>query len=337
MDLITPVSLEGVAAAVAEATGPVVPVGARTQWEVGGSPPGDAVKVTAPARVVAYEPADLTVTVGAGTPVRDLDALLGGEGQECPLDPHDHDATVGGVLACGLSGHRRLRWGPVRDRVLEVRLALGDGRVVKGGGPTVKNVTGYDLPRLAVGSLGTLGVIGQVTLRCQPRPPVSRWSRLDGGDPLLVRDRLSRPSCVAWDGRTVWCLVEGHARDVEAEEHAAGLESVDDPPDWPAGDFRGRISVAPGRLGNLGRELEGVTGLVWLAEVGVGTVHVAAATAAPLEAARRLAHRHDGWLLREAGEGWDAFGVPLPNRALIARLKAALDPAGRMNPGRLPL
>ena len=81
-------------------------------------------------------------------------------------------ATIGGILACGLSGVRRLRHGPVRDHVLEVRFETGDGRMVKGGGPTVKNVTGYDIPRLFVGSLGTIGVLHQATLRCRPRVPV---------------------------------------------------------------------------------------------------------------------------------------------------------------------
>ena len=96
--------------------------------------------------------------------------MLGAAGQECALDPRDRAATVGGVLATGLSGHRRLRLGPLRDRVLEVRFVTADGRLVKAGGPTVKNVSGFDLPRLLVGSLGTIGVLVQVTLRCQPRP-----------------------------------------------------------------------------------------------------------------------------------------------------------------------
>jgi hypothetical protein len=98
------------------------------------------------------------------------DAVLAAAGQHCPLDPRDPAATVGGTLAAGLSGPRRLRYRPLRDRVLEVHLVTGDGRRVKGGGRVVKNVSGYDVCRLAVGSLGTLGVIAQVTLRCEPRP-----------------------------------------------------------------------------------------------------------------------------------------------------------------------
>src|SRR6185295_2466307 len=142
---------------------------------VGGEPVPGAVEVQAPRGVAVYDPADLTVTVGAGTPVSELAAVLGEASQECALDPRSADATVGGVLAVGLSGHRRLRYGPLRDRVLEVRFVTADGRLVKGGGPTVKNVSGFDIPRLLVGSLGTIGVLVQVTLRCQPRPVASEW------------------------------------------------------------------------------------------------------------------------------------------------------------------
>ena len=132
-------------------------VGSRTHWEVGGpAPTGDDVTlVHAPAGIVAYDPADLTVTLAAGTRSDELAAVLAAEGQESVLDPRDGASTVGGLLATGLSGHRRLRHGPLRDRVLEVRFVTADGRLVKGGGPTVKNVSGFDLPRLLVGSLGS--------------------------------------------------------------------------------------------------------------------------------------------------------------------------------------
>ncbi|MGH7358573.1 MAG: FAD-binding protein, partial [Acidimicrobiia bacterium] len=267
----------------------------------------------------------------------ELEAVLGEAGQECPLDPHDPDATVGGVLAVGLSGARRLAYGPVRDRVLEVRFVTADGRVVRGGGPTVKNVTGYDLPRLFVGSLGTIGVLARVILRCQPRPLLSAWSCTDG-DPAEVRRRCFRPACVAWDGNETRVLLEGHPTDVAAQEDGAGLERADDSPSWPAGRHRGRISVVAGRVGTLGRDLSGVRGLRWLAEVGVGTVHVASDDVATLATARATAEAAGGWMLREAGgDGLEPFGVELPNRALLQRLKDAFDPTRKLNPGRLPL
>lgn len=319
----------------------VLPTGARTHWEVG-NPPGEGVEVRAPAGVVFYDPAELTVTAGAGTTVGDLAAVLADGGQECPLDPRSDAATVGGTLATGLSGPRRLRYGPLRDRVLEVRFVAADGRLVRGGGPTVKNVTGYDIPRLLVGSFGTIGLLVQVTLRCQPRARHARWAATDA-DPFETRRRLFRPSCVTWDGRTTRVLLEGDPDDIEAEADAAGLELGEGAePGWPDGAHRGRISVRPSRLVDLGaafdRAFDGAGGLRWLAEVGVGTVHVAADTSDALVAARRAAVTHDGWLLRESGgAGVDGYGAPPPNLAILERIRGAFDPAGKLAPGRLPI
>lgn len=315
----------------------VVPTGAGTHRGVGApvvDPDGSAVALDAPAGIVDLQPSDMTVTVGAGTPVAELAEALAEHGQECPLDPRWPDATVGGTLATGLSGMRRLRHGPLRDRVLEVRFVTGTGRAVRGGGPTVKNVTGYDVPRLLVGSLGTLGLLTQVTLRTQPRPEHTAWWEADG-EPSAWRTRLHRPACIAWDGRRTWVLLEGHAADVAAEA-AAHLLAPADAPAPPDGPHRGRIAVAPHRLGEVGARLADLD-VRWLAEVGVGTVHVATDTEADLAAARAVAHDVDGWLLREEGApGLDPFGRPLPNAGLHARIKAAFDPEGKLNPGRLP-
>jgi FAD/FMN-containing dehydrogenase len=307
----------------------VSPIGARTQWEVGGPPPVGAVEVRAPAGVLAYEPADMTITIGAGTSFAELDAVLAEHGQECALDPRSGAATVGGILACGLSGIRRLRHGPVRDHVLEVRFETGDGRLVKGGGPTVKNVTGYDLPRLFVGSLGTIGVLQQATLRCRPRLPVAQWFVGAGST------RAYRPSAHLWDGKRDAVLFEGVAADVE--EQGRGLAALDGPPALPDGAHRGRISVRPGTLRACTRALD--ADVRWCAELGVGTIHVATDHADALDRARAVAHAHEGWLLREAGGSPtdDGYGRPLPNIDLMRRIKDAFDPGGRLNPGRLPL
>jgi glycolate oxidase FAD binding subunit len=316
----------------------VAPVGSRTQWEVGGPPPAgpDVAFVRAPAGIVAYDPADLTVTVGAGTTVAELAAVLAAAGQECVLDPRDPTATVGGVLAAGLSGHRRLRHGPVRDRVLEVRFVRADGRLVKGGGPTVKNVSGFDLPRLLVGSLGTIGVLVQVTLRCQPVASTAAWCLTDA-DPFALRRSLYRPSCLAWDGRRTWVLLEGVADDVAAERsRIPGEWDASAPPDWPRGAHRGRVSVRPSVVGELRADLD-AAGVRWLAEVGVGTVHVAADDEASLAQARAAAAGAGGWMLREAGApGLDGFGAAPANGKLAARVRRAFDPTGKCSPGRLP-
>ncbi len=326
MDL-TAHAVEAVAASVATSDA-VVPVGARTQWETG-NPSGAGQQVRAPAGITRYEPDDLTVSVGAGTSFALLDETLAAQGQECALDPRDPAATVGGLIACGLSGIRRLRHGPLRDHVLEVRFVTADGRVVKGGGPTVKNVTGYDLPRLFVGSFGTLGVLVHVTLRCRPRAAHARWFR------SVEPPTLFRAAATLWDGQQVWNLLEGDEADIEAQSD--GLDPTE-PPTLPDGEHRGRISVAPGELPALAADLGAVRGARWCAELGVGTVHVAGDDAATLTGARNVAHDHNGWLLREAGgDGIDGFGRPLPNAALMRRVKDAFDPGRKLAPGRLPL
>jgi glycolate oxidase FAD binding subunit len=314
----------------------VIPVGARTHSEVGDpvDRPPDALDVRAPAGIVDYEPADLTVRVRAGTSVRELDAALAEHGQECALDPRDRAATVGGVLATGLTGPRRLRTGPLRDCVLEVKFLTADGALVRGGGPTVKNVTGFDLPRLLVGSLGTIGVLVEVILRCRPRPAYAEWSASDD-DPGDIRRRAFRPSTILWDGERTHVLVEGVAADVAAEGAAMHTDPVDAPPSLPDGPHRGRISVRPSAVRTLAPLLTPLA-VRWHAEIGVGTVHVAADDEAALASARDAAVACGGWMLREAGApSLSGSGGLLPNPVLQHRLRLAYDPAGKFSPGRL--
>lgn len=285
-----------------EDAGPVTCAGGRTHWAVGGAPDPSAREVRAPRGIVEHEPAELIVRCGAGTPVAELDAALAEKGQMCVLDPSDPArSTVGGLLATGYSGVRRLRYGPVRDLLLEARYVAADGTVVKAGAPVVKNVTGFDLCRLLVGSLGTLGLLGEVVLRCRPRPAASVWLAGEGVDPWALRARLHQPSSILWDGTTTWALLEGHPADVASERATAGsgLVEVAGPPPLPTG---GRVSVAPGDL----RTATVALG-PFVAEVGIGTVHVAEPPPPR----------------------------PVPGAAELHRtVKAAFDPSGRLNPGR---
>ncbi|HEY8491689.1 MAG TPA: FAD-binding oxidoreductase [Dehalococcoidia bacterium] len=151
----------------------VVPYGGGTMAGLGNPPERYHLAVATGElnRVVEYEPADLTVTVQAGMTLRVLQHILGEHGQMLPLDPPLAErATVGGVIAADASGPWRLMYGTVRDRLLGVTAVLTDGTVVHGGGRVVKNVAGYDLPKLFVGSLGTLGVIAEATFKVAPLP-----------------------------------------------------------------------------------------------------------------------------------------------------------------------
>ena len=154
----------------------------------------------------------MTVCCGAGTTVAELDDALVGDGQCVAIPPH---GTVGGALAVGRSGLRRLGYGPVRDTLLQARYVSAAGDVVKAGGPTVKNVTGFDLCRLLVGSHGTLGFIGEVILRTRPRARFEQWFSTSA-DPWRTLAALYRPTSVLWNGSTTWVLLEGDERDVDA-------------------------------------------------------------------------------------------------------------------------
>ncbi|MDQ1397209.1 MAG: glycolate oxidase binding subunit, partial [Acidimicrobiaceae bacterium] len=237
----------------------------------------------------------------AGTTVAALSASLLGSGQMVPLDPSfPSRATVGGVLAAGLSGPRRLRYGPVRDTVPEVHFVSSAGRVIKAGGPVVKNVSGFDLCRVLVGSLGTLGFLAEVVLRAQPLPAATRWLAA-AVDPFEARRRLFRPSSILWDGATTWILLEGHPADIDAEvAHLGGnATEVDAPPGLP----EDRRSVRPSEI----LDLRGT----FMAEVGVGTVHVVDDKSRPQ---------------RE---------VDPSTLHLNKSLRLAFDPQGRLNPGRM--
>jgi FAD/FMN-containing dehydrogenase len=280
------------------AEGPVTVVGGRTQWTVGGVVDPAAREVSAPAGIVEYEPAEMIVRCGAGTSVADVDAALAEHGQ-CVALPAWDGATVGGVLVVGRGGIRRLGYGPVRDVLLEARYVSAAGRLVKAGAPVVKNVTGYDLCRLLVGSLGTLGLLGEVVLRCRPQAAAARWLAGET-DPFDLRRRLHQPTAILWDGTTTWLLLEGHPRDMAEQARGTGLADVQGPPVLPTG---GRQSLRPSQLPALDTVSLGGR---FVAEIGVGIVH----TEAPAPPARP-AHPE-----------------------LHQRIKAAFDPTGRLNPGR---
>jgi glycolate oxidase FAD binding subunit len=272
--------------------GPVTIAGLGTR---GGAVPGIRA-VRAPAGIVTVQPEEMIVRCGAGTPVAELDAALAAVGQRVALPPR---GTVGGILSAGRSGPRRLGDGPVRDTLLQARYVSAEGRRITAGGPTVKNVSGFDLCRLLVGSWGTLGFLGEVILRTRPRPACSAWYS-GRADPFALLERLYRPVSVLWDGTTTWVCLEGHPDDVAAQAGLTGLAGVDAPPALPGG---GRESLPPSALATLTGE--------FVAEVGVGVVHrpgpVPARPAPP-----RVAELH-------------------------RRLKHEFDPTERLNPGVDPL
>lgn len=151
----------------------VYPVGGGTLLDLGLPPTrsGIAVELRQLDQVIDYPARDMTITVQAGITLARLRELLATENQRLPIDvPQPEQATLGGTLAANVSGPRRLGFGTLRDFVIGISVVNDDGLEVKAGGRVVKNVAGYDLMKLYVGSLGTLGIVTQVTLKLRPRP-----------------------------------------------------------------------------------------------------------------------------------------------------------------------
>jgi FAD binding domain len=286
------------------AEGPISVMGGGTAADVGGTGSSEARRVRAPAGIRSIDVAEMTVRVAAGTPSEELAAALDEVGQEVALGWR-HGGTVGGSLVVGWSGLTRPRLGPARDALLEADVVDAWGRLVRCGGPTVKNVTGYDLCRLLVGSLGRLASLGEVLLRTRPLPPVSRWSAGDI-DPSAISATTLRPACHLWDGTRRWVLLQGHPADVETAVQllaSSGGEEVDGPPVLPPH----RWSVDPATVDDL---VTGSSSRI-VAEVGIGTLHCDAQQPSR-DVTRAVREVHD-------------------------RLVTLCDPHGRLNPGRDPL
>ena len=255
---------ETMAAAMAAGT-PVYPLGGRTNLSYGANrladgqggdlPPGLGICTEKLNRVVDHAARDLTVTVEAGVTVAKLAKLLAAKNQRLPVDvPRPQRATIGGVVACGQAGPRRFRGGTMRDYVIGFRAVDGTGTQFAGGGRVVKNVAGYDMCRLMTGSLGTLGLITQVTLMVKPLPRRSAFLACGLPDFDTVERMLSD-------------LVQSETRPA-AIELLAGPAWRDDPALGPLeGDmarllvgFEGSSADVEWMLDTLGRQWQQATG-----------------------------------------------------------------------------
>ncbi|HMQ34022.1 MAG TPA: FAD-binding oxidoreductase, partial [Chloroflexaceae bacterium] len=174
----------------------VIPTDSRSPGLRASGSPALRVSLRRMARVLAYEPDDLTIGVEAGMSLAELKAVVGANGQQLPLEVADEGATLGALVAAAAEGPRRLGYGTMRDWALALTVVEPDGAVVRLGAQVVKNVTGYDLVKLYVGSRGTLGVIAAVSLRLFPRPPASATLVAGFGDrgaAMGILDDLAAP------------------------------------------------------------------------------------------------------------------------------------------------
>jgi glycolate oxidase FAD binding subunit len=368
---VTPRSADELAAVLrwADAAGlAVLPRGGGTKlgW---GNPPrrGDLLLSLAGLdRILDHPWADLTVTVEAGCPFSVLQAALATHGQRLALDPlFPARATVGGLLATNDSGTLRVRYGSLRDLVIGMTLALPDGTLARSGGRVVKNVAGYDLPKLATGAFGTLGVVTQATFRLHPLPRgTAAYSREVGSVPEANRlilalhasplpytglqARVSKGGPVALD-----VGFEGTPEGLEAQ--ARGLRALS-PEFAPTeagvfglrqGLFDGRatvlkLSVLPSGIADAVAAISSRGGgLSWSAVLqGTGVGHVGVTGEGVVEFVRSLRSHLEGsggsLVVLERGDhpGLETWGHPGDEAALMAAVKGQFDPKGTLNPGR---
>ncbi|HZD66389.1 MAG TPA: FAD-binding protein [Acidimicrobiales bacterium] len=205
--------------------------GTKQDWGVPGPSPELVVDTTGLDALVAHNHGDLTAVVGAGMALSTLQARLGEAGQWLALDPPSvaEGATVGGLLATGDAGPRRHRYGTMRELAIGATVVLADGTVGRSGGQVIKNVAGYDLAKLLCGSLGTLGLVTEVSLRLHPLAPASATVRAETGPGPATRAVLevlagpAMPTAIDWAEGALWVRLEGTTAGVrsQAEEVAA--------------------------------------------------------------------------------------------------------------------
>jgi len=315
----------------------------------GRSTKGEPLDVRGHRGIVEYEPTELVLTARGGTPLAEIESALAEHGQMLPFEPPHFgpNATLGGTIACGLSGPRRPYAGAARDFVLGTRVLTGTGNVLSFGGQVMKNVAGYDLSRLMCGALGTLGVLLEVSLKVLPRPAEELTNSLELSSAEaaeMVGCWSTHPlplSAVCHDGQRLHVRLSGAASAVRAARQRIGGEPHPDAESlWrrirehrhaffeaPQALWRVSVPAAAPDLNLPGR---------CLAEWGGAQRWLHSDVAA--ERIRAAAQRAGGHatLFRGGDRNGEVFHPLQPSiAALHRRLKDAFDPKHILNPGRM--
>lgn len=300
--------------------------------------------------ILSYEPTELVITARAGTPLAELEAALAAKGQMLPFEPPRFGGagTVGGAVAAGLAGPRRFSSGGVRDYVLGLRLINGQGELLQFGGQVMKNVAGYDVSRLMVGALGTLGVISEVSLKVLPAPSEELTLQLalpseNVAGKLDEWTAAALPvTAAAHDGQGLRVRLSGPRAALEAAERIIGGERQQDSHFWhELRDHRLPFFTQQSdeRLWRLGLPPHCSPPALpgrWLSEWG-GRLLWLQSEAEPETIRAAAEHCRGHAVLFDGGDGEQAVFPALDpvTRKLHMRLKQALDPRGIFNPGRL--
>ena len=333
---------------------PLQIVGGGTKQFYGRAPTGERLELAGHSGVVSYEPTELVITARSGTTLKDINTTLAEHGQMLPFEPpaFGEHATLGGTIACNLSGPRRPYQGAARDFVLGCRLVNGNSDVLHFGGEVMKNVAGYDVSRLQCGALGTLGVLLEVSLKVLPRPEadmtlvqecnaqeaIDTMNRL-GGQPVPL-------SAACHDGNKMFLRLSGSEAGIVAAHKRIGGDVYDksaefwqqlneqqlpffdgDSPLW-------RLSLAPATpiLNTKGRTL-----IDW------GGAQRWIRSDEPMDQLRALATRagghatvfRNGAINSDDNNGQPFHPLDAGLMQLHERLKQSFDPHGIFNPGRM--
>lgn len=376
--VVKPGSEADLADLVMSAEAPFDIVGTGTKRSLGrAAHAGRTLDMTGFSEVAAYEPEELILEAGAGARLSDMEALIDGRGQQFAFEPPDlsrllgaaHGGTLGGMIACNLAGPRRIKAGAARDHILGIRGVSGRGEVFKAGARVVKNVTGYDLPKLMCASYGTLAALTSITLKVLPKPETEETVVVDQLDPaaavatmsLAMQSSAEVAGAAYIPGEAVYLRLEGVAPSVisrrdslarllgrpiqilAATSSQAKWKTIRDVLPLADGPDRAvwRLSVtpsdAPGLVARLMEQidlryyLDWAGGLIWL--------DVPPSDDAAAKIIRGAMASGHATLVRASDQVRAAVDVFHPQdpalAALSARVKESFDPRRLFNPGRM--
>ena len=376
--VIRPTSEAELSEAIGAATGPFEVIGTATKRGIGRPVQAAAtLDLSGLAAVEVYEPEELILEAGAGARLSDISALIDAKGQQLAFEPPDlsrllgaaHGGTLGGMVACNLAGPRRIKAGAARDHILGIRAVSGRGELFKAGARVVKNVTGYDLPKLMCSSWGTLAAMTSITLKVLPKPETEETLVIDGLDDVTAVQVMSQAmqsqaevaGAAYVPGEAVYLRLEGIApsviarrdglarllgrpvRILAAASSAAKWQAIRDV--WPLADglerHVWRLSVTPSDAPAIVARLKQILDLRYFFDWAGGLIWLDVpatpdASAAAIRAAMPSGH---ATLIRASEDVRAAVDVFQPQEqglaALSARVKSSFDPGHLLNPGRM--
>jgi len=324
--------------------------GSGSKRFLGRTPAGEPLNAGGHAGIVNYQPKELVVTARCGTTLETIESRMAEQGQMLPFEPPHFGpgATIGGAVACGLSGPARPYAGSARDLVLGIRVLTGRGQVLRFGGEVMKNVAGYDLSRVMTGALGTLGLLLDVSLKVMPIPAAERSLAQEHPEAEAIRLMNAWAGTplpitgTCYDGERLYVRLAGAETAVDQAAYAIGGETIQD------ADMLWRV-----RIREQGGEFFAGEAPLWRLSLPSATPSLDLPGGQLIEwggaqrwyrgalqpdAVRKAAAQAGGHatLFRGGDRGGDVF-QPLPPAlmAIHRNLKRAFDPDGLLNPGRL--